>query len=176
MLHPASTQIPVYTLDVQWAHKIKKIPWRLRYSYCSTTSTTWFFFQCYDLSVWIPQAQSIGAMIHRGLGGETAAPAKMATRSPCPAAAGSRPSASRFGRLRAWWLAGHFARPGGACDTCCTQVLHNNNKFVLVLHSAVLGSAVLQYFFAVLQYWRNPLCVLTGYPVCTLACVLAGYN
>jgi hypothetical protein len=68
----------------------------------------------------MPQARSIWAMIRRGPGGETAAPAKMAPRSPYPAVAGSRPSVSRFGRLRAWGSAGHFARPGGACDTCCT--------------------------------------------------------
>jgi hypothetical protein len=53
----------------------------------------------------------------RAPGDETAVPARMATQSPCPAAAGSRPSASRFGRLRAWGPAGYFARPGGACDT-----------------------------------------------------------
>ena len=104
----------------------------------------------------MPQARSIWAMIRCGPGGETAAPAKMAPRSPCPAAAGSRPSASRFGRLRAWGSAGHFARPGGAYDTYMlylgTRVLHDNNKFVVVLQSAVLGSAVVQYFFAVLQY------------------------
>ena len=58
-------------------------------------------------------------MIRRGPGGETAAPAKMAPRS--------RPgrfaplTACRFDRLRAWGSAGHFARPGGACDTCCTE-------------------------------------------------------
>ena len=33
-----------------------------------------------------------------------------------------------------------------------TRVLHNNNKIVMVSHSAVLGSAVMQCFFAALQY------------------------
>jgi hypothetical protein len=77
----------------------------------------------YRVSVWMPQAPSIWAMIRCGPGDEAAAPAKMAPRSPCPAATGSRPLASRFGRLRAWGSAGHFARPGGACDTCCRAVL-----------------------------------------------------
>jgi hypothetical protein len=129
------------------------------------------------------QAQGIWAMVRCGPGGETAAPAKMASRSSCPVAAGSQPSASRFGRLRVWGSAGHFARPRGACDTCCTRVLHNNNKFVLVLHSVVLGSA-LKYSTAILlcriavlkepslcAHWISS--VYTGYPVCTLAVMLA---
>jgi hypothetical protein len=130
----------------------------------------------------MPQAQSIWAMIRCGPGGETAAPAKMAPRSACPAAAGSRHLASRFGRLRAWGSAGHFARPGGACNTCRTRVLHNNNKFAVVLQSAVLGSAELHLLCSTAVLKEPSLCahwissVYTGYPVCTLACVLAGCN
>ena len=89
-------------------------------------TNTYLFIYCYtkccDLSVWMPQAPSIWAMIRCGPGGETAAPAKMAPRSKWPS-------------LPAWSLrsfnnglslrpppgmgAGHFPRPGGACDTCC---------------------------------------------------------
>jgi hypothetical protein len=130
----------------------------------------------------MPQARSIWAMIRCGPGGETAAPAQMAPRSSCPVAAGSRPSASRFGCLRAWGSAWNFARREGGCDTCCTRVLYTNNKFVLVLHSAVLDSAVLQCtLLCSITVLKEPsLCahcissVYTGYPLCTLAVRLAG--
>ena len=96
----------------------------------------------------MPQARSIWAMIRCGPGGETAAPAKMAPRSPYPAAAGSRPSAFASAAF------GHGDRLGilrvqGAL--VIHVVLHNNN-------TGGTGTAVLQctlqYFCSIGQYQR----------------------
>ena len=96
----------------------------------------------------MPQARSIWAMIRCGPGGETAAPATMAPRYPCPAAAGSRPSAFASAAF------GHGDRLGilrvqGAL--VIHVVLHNNN-------TGGTGTAVLQctlqYFCSTGQYQR----------------------
>ena len=103
-----------------------------------------YFITC----TWMPQARSIWAMIRCGPGGETAAPAKMAPRSPCPAAAGSRPSAFASAAF------GHGDRLGilrvqGAL--VIHVVRHNNN-------TGGTGTAVLQctlqYFCSTGQYQR----------------------
>ena len=96
-----------------------------------------------------PYEVYFGAMVHRGPGGETAAPAKMDPRSLCHAAAGSWPNGLRFGCLRAWGSAGHFVLPGSACDTCVLNLstqLYCNAFTILVFspctHNCIAGTVV----------------------------------